>query len=148
MSPSKSISINTTGLADNPTVVAWIDSHDLRRLVFDDAAIGVLDVDLSAGQEADVSVHAEIGADHRLHVDRPSEPRRMIMRLMRALPADPTSSRTCPTSRRWAPVTGARSGSEGARFAGFRTVFRRWAVIVDFLDFLRAAFFFAMRPRL
>jgi hypothetical protein len=64
-------------LADNPTVVAGIDSHDLRRLVFDDAAIGVLDVDLSAGQEADVSVQAEISADHRLHVDRPSEPWRI-----------------------------------------------------------------------
>jgi hypothetical protein len=52
-------------LADNPTIVPGLDGHDLRRLVLDDAAIGVFDVDLSAGQEANVRVHAELGADNR-----------------------------------------------------------------------------------
>ena len=71
------------------------------------------------------------------------------MRLMaRVAGGSYMSSRTCPASRRWAPVAGAKVGSEGARLAGFRTVLRRRAVTADFLDFLRAAFFFAMRPRL
>src|SRR5262249_25563480 len=45
--------------ADDPAVVARLDRHNLRRLVFHDAAIGVLDVDLAASQESDVRVHAE-----------------------------------------------------------------------------------------
>src|ERR1700736_285186 len=60
-------------IADDPTVMAWLDRHNLRRLVFDDTAVRVFDVDLSSDEEADVGVHAEIGADHRFHVDRPPE---------------------------------------------------------------------------
>ena len=60
-------------LADDPAVVARLDRDDLRRLVLDDAAVGVLDVDLAAREEADVRVHAELGADDRLHVHGPAE---------------------------------------------------------------------------
>jgi hypothetical protein len=63
--------------ADHPAVVAGIDRDDLRRLVFDDAAVGVFDVNLAVGQEPDMGVHAEVGLDDRLHIDRPLEPRRV-----------------------------------------------------------------------
>src|SRR5262245_60590253 len=59
--------------AHHPTVVTRIDRHDLRRLVLDDAAVGIFDVDLAAREEADVCVHAAVGADHRLHRRRPAE---------------------------------------------------------------------------
>jgi hypothetical protein len=59
--------------ADNPAVMSRFDRHDLRRLVFHDTAVGVFDVDFAAGEEADVSVHAQVRPDNRLHVDRPSE---------------------------------------------------------------------------
>src|SRR5262245_59856299 len=54
--------------ADDPAVMSRLDRDDLRRLVFDDAAVGVFDVNLAARQEADVCVHAEVGAGHRFHV--------------------------------------------------------------------------------
>jgi len=57
--------------ADDPAVVTRLDRHNLRRLVLDDAAVGVLDVDLAVREETDVRVHAEVGADGRLHVLRP-----------------------------------------------------------------------------
>src|SRR5688500_11060873 len=64
-------------LADHPAVVAWLDGHHLRRLVFDHAAVGVFDMDFAAGEEARVRVHAAIGADDRLHRLRPPEPGRI-----------------------------------------------------------------------
>jgi hypothetical protein len=59
--------------ADDPAVVARVDRDDLRSSVLDDAAVRVLDVDLAAGEKPDVGVHAQIGADQRLHVHRPAE---------------------------------------------------------------------------
>jgi hypothetical protein len=44
--------------ADHPPVMPRIDRDDLRRLVLDDAAVGVLDVDLAAREEPDVRVRA------------------------------------------------------------------------------------------
>ena len=74
VSPSKSNSITTAGsLPDHPAVMTRIDGDDLRRLALDRAPIGILDVEAAAGQEADVRVHAQVGADDRLHVDRPAE---------------------------------------------------------------------------
>ena len=64
-------------LADNPAVVAGVDSYDLRGFVFDHATVGIFDVDLAAHEEPDVRVHAEVGADGRLHIDRPAEPWRI-----------------------------------------------------------------------
>ena len=40
-------------LAHHPSVVSWLDGHDLRRLVFHDAPVGVLDVDFAAMTEED-----------------------------------------------------------------------------------------------
>src|SRR5215831_4925389 len=62
-------------LADDPTVVPGVDGDDLRRLMFDDAAVGVLDVNLAAREEADVRVHTEVRPRHRLHVLLPMEAR-------------------------------------------------------------------------
>jgi hypothetical protein len=53
--------------------VPRLNGDNLRRLVLDDAAVGILDVDLTVREEADVGVHAEIGADGWLHVHRPPE---------------------------------------------------------------------------
>ena len=64
------------------------------------------------------------------------------MRLTRAAPARPTSSRTWPIVRCSAPFTAARSGS-GA-FARLRGVLRRFATMADFLTLFRAGFFFAI----
>jgi len=63
--------------SDDPAVVTRLDGDDLRGLVLDDAAVGVLDVNLAADEKANVRVHAEVGANDRLHVDRPAEPRRI-----------------------------------------------------------------------
>ena len=60
-------------LSDHPAVVPGLDRDNLRRLVFDDAAVRVFDVDLTAREKADVRVHAEIRADGRPHVHRPAE---------------------------------------------------------------------------
>ena len=55
-------------LADHPAVVPGIDRDDLRRLEFDDASVGVLNVNLAVRQEPDVGVQAQVGADDRPHV--------------------------------------------------------------------------------
>src|SRR6266446_6874049 len=59
--------------AHHPTIVAWFDGHDLRRLVFGGAPVAVFDVDLASLEKADVRVHATVRADDRLHVDRPAK---------------------------------------------------------------------------
>src|SRR6266404_2304619 len=59
--------------AHHPTIVAWFDGHDLRRLVFGGAPVAVFDVDLAPLKKADVRVHATVRADDRLHVDRPAK---------------------------------------------------------------------------
>src|SRR5690348_14348650 len=60
-------------VSHDPAIVTWFDRHDLRRPVFDDAAVGILDVDFALCEIADVRVHAVLGADDRLHVARPPE---------------------------------------------------------------------------
>src|SRR5215471_3001597 len=64
-------------LADHPPVVTRLDRDDLRRAVLHDAAVRVLDVNLTARQEADMRVHAVVGVHDGLHVGRPAEPRRV-----------------------------------------------------------------------
>src|SRR5438552_6578038 len=68
---------NDRFLPDDPSVVPRLYRDDLRRLVLDDAAVGVFDVDLAAREEPDVRVHAEIRAGDRLHVLRPVKARRI-----------------------------------------------------------------------
>jgi hypothetical protein len=63
--------------ADDPTVVSRFDGDNLWRLELQHASIGVLDMELSADDESHVRVHAQVGADDRLHVLRPPEPGRV-----------------------------------------------------------------------
>ena len=49
--------------AHNPTVMTRVDRHDLGGLVFDDAAVGVLDVDFAARQKTHVGVHTQVSPD-------------------------------------------------------------------------------------
>ena len=55
-------------LADDPPVVSWLDRDDLWSTMLDDASVRILDVNLAVDQEADVRVHAQLRADHRLHI--------------------------------------------------------------------------------
>ena len=64
-------------VADDPSVVFRLDRDDLRGLALHAAAIRVFDVNPSASEEADMRVHAVVGADDRFHVDRPPESRRV-----------------------------------------------------------------------
>src|SRR5690349_17310137 len=64
-------------VADDPAVMTWVDREHLRRLVFDDAAVCVLDVDFTAHEESDMGVHASIRFHDRLHVRRPAEAARI-----------------------------------------------------------------------
>ena len=62
---------------DHPRVVAGLEHDDLGRDVFEPAAVVVFALDVSAGEKADVRVHAKLGAGDRLHVCRPAEPGRI-----------------------------------------------------------------------
>src|ERR1017187_3319307 len=64
-------------ITDNPAIMTGLDDDDLRSRKLDSAAVRILDVDLAAGQEPDVRVHAEIGADDRFHVFGPAKSRRV-----------------------------------------------------------------------
>ncbi len=134
--------------ADDPAVVSRIDGHDLRRLELDHAAVGVFDVNLPARQEADMRVHATLGADNRLHRFRPAETgridhaldaRRSGGRDVELHPADLARGRAldrrqqCVRQRSVSPSF-ARPVCEPA----FRVVFRAFAFFAFFA-------FFAMR---
>jgi len=54
--------------ADDPAVVSWLDRNDLWRTMLDNASVRIFDVNLAVDQEADVGVHAQLGADHGLHI--------------------------------------------------------------------------------
>jgi hypothetical protein len=60
-------------VAHDPAVVARLDGDDLGSDQFDLAAVGVLDVDLAASQEADVSVPAAFTSHGGLQVRRPAK---------------------------------------------------------------------------
>src|SRR5208283_3046409 len=61
----------------HPALVARLDNHYLRRSELRDAAVRVLNMDLTVGEEPDVGVHAEIGSDDGFDVGRPAESRRV-----------------------------------------------------------------------
>src|ERR1039457_5964784 len=65
------------GLRGAPAIMTRLDNDDLRSRELDSAAVRILDVDLAAGQEPNVRVHAEIGADDRFHVFGPAKSRRV-----------------------------------------------------------------------
>jgi hypothetical protein len=50
-------------VSHHPPVVPRLDSDDLGSHELQGAAVRILDIDLTAGQEPDVRVHAEIRAD-------------------------------------------------------------------------------------
>jgi hypothetical protein len=61
--------------SDYPAVMPRFDRHRLRRGEFESASVGILNVDLSACEEANVRVPAEISAYDHFHVARPAESR-------------------------------------------------------------------------
>jgi hypothetical protein len=64
-------------IPDNPAIMTGLDDDDLWSRELDSTAVRILDVDLAAGQEPDVRVHAEIGPDDRFHVFGPAKSRRV-----------------------------------------------------------------------
>jgi hypothetical protein len=60
-------------VAHHPPVVLRLDGDDLRSYKLQRAAVCVLNMDLAAGKEAYMGVHAEPGADDSLHVIGPAE---------------------------------------------------------------------------
>src|SRR5437667_3028165 len=64
------------------------------------------------------------------------------MGLTAAVPPRPSSSRTCPMSRRSAPFTAARSGSRPAGRP--RAALDRFAIVLAFLTRFRVGFFFVI----
>ena len=57
----------------NPSVVPRLDYDDLWSYELQRAAVCVLDMDFTAGQETDVGVHAEVSTDDRLHISGPAK---------------------------------------------------------------------------
>src|ERR1019366_3158804 len=64
-------------ITNDPPIVTGLDDDNLRSRELDSAAVRILNVDLAAGQEPDVRVHAEIGTDDRFHVFGPAKSRRV-----------------------------------------------------------------------
>jgi hypothetical protein len=60
-------------IAHDPPVVTGLDGNDLRSYKLRSAPVCILDVNLTAGQEADVCVHAQFRADGRFHVGGPTK---------------------------------------------------------------------------
>src|SRR3989442_6912277 len=58
---------------NDPPVVTRLDGDHLRSRVLRTATIVILDADSAAGEKPDVRVHAQLRADQRFHVRRPSE---------------------------------------------------------------------------
>src|ERR1019366_2110955 len=98
-------------ITDNPAIMTGLDDDNLGRRELDSAAVRILDVDLVAGQEPDVRLHAEIGADDRFHVFGPAKSRRVDDAFHAKAPARTTSIWAPPISRHSQPAMGARSGS-------------------------------------
>ena len=64
-------------LTYDPRVMAWFHDHYLWRNELEGAAIGIRALDVTAGQEANVCMHAERRTDERLEVGGPAEARRI-----------------------------------------------------------------------
>src|SRR5215471_4257279 len=60
-------------VTDDPPVVPRLDRDDLRRGELQRLPVAVARRDRAARDEADVRVHADLGADGVLHVRRPAE---------------------------------------------------------------------------
>ncbi len=64
-------------VAGDEGVVSRFDDNSLRGAEFDDASVGVLDLETSSREEPHVRVLAEFGAEEWLHVGGPAETRRI-----------------------------------------------------------------------
>jgi hypothetical protein len=64
-------------VALDPGIVTGFEDDGRRRRELEGAAVPVLPADMSAGQEANVGVHALPGAHDRSQVGGPPEPRRV-----------------------------------------------------------------------
>jgi hypothetical protein len=53
--------------------VPRLDRHNLRGGELLDAAVGILNMDLAAGEEPHMRMHTEIAADNRFHLSGPAE---------------------------------------------------------------------------
>src|SRR5262245_5506749 len=62
-------------VSDDIAVMARFDRHDLRRDELERRPVAVVDMNPPARDEADVRVHAQLGAHRALHVRGPPEPR-------------------------------------------------------------------------
>jgi hypothetical protein len=60
-------------VSHDPPVVPRLDSDDLWSHELRGAAVCILNMDLAAGQEPDVRMHAEIRADDCFHVSGPAK---------------------------------------------------------------------------
>jgi len=76
---SLEIKLNENGrrIAHNPGVMPGSNRNHLRGHEFENAAIRVMNVDLTASEEAHVSVHTELSAHNELHMSGPPEARRI-----------------------------------------------------------------------
>src|SRR5215813_13314795 len=63
--------------SDDPSVVTRLDHDNGRRREVERAAVTVLTLDSSRGQETDVAEHAQVGANDWFHVGRPAKSRRI-----------------------------------------------------------------------
>lgn len=72
-------------VSDDPGIVSWRDGHNPRGGKFQNAAILILDVNLTSGEKSHVRVHADIGSDNRLDVRGPAK----AWRIDQALDARP-----------------------------------------------------------
>ena len=57
----------------NPAIMPGLDGDHLWSCELQDAPVCILNVDLTVDEKSDMRVLAEIGADDRLHVRRPSK---------------------------------------------------------------------------
>jgi hypothetical protein len=60
-------------LSEDPSVVAWLNIHNLWCREFQVAAILILNTNSPAYQKSYMRMHAKRGANQRLHVGRPSK---------------------------------------------------------------------------
>ena len=118
--------------AHNPTVMPRLDRDDLGGLVFDDATVGVLDVDFAARQKAHVGVHTQVSPDDRFHVNRPPE----SGGVHHALDARSSGASNFKANASDFPALGALHSRD-----------ERIQAFFDTFTFLRATFLFAMGPR-
>src|SRR5215831_6433311 len=62
-------------LTHDPRIMPWFHDHHLRRHKVEGTAISIRALDVTAGQETNVRMHAELRAHERFQVRGPAEAR-------------------------------------------------------------------------